>query len=87
MTEVVIGISPTLHDRNGGSYKSMNEVGRGKSCRGEGYLLLLFLFAQKQSKADGQELGRHLAFGINAQREKISSEMLLGVVDHVNSFG
>ena len=45
MTEVVIGISPTLHDRNGGSYKSMNEVGRGKSCRGEGYLLLLFLFA------------------------------------------
>ena len=47
-----LGISPTSHDRNGGSYRRMNRVGK-RSCRDEEGLLLLLLFAEKQSERHG----------------------------------
>ena len=37
----------TSHTRKGGSFRRMNRVGKGMSCRGEGDLLLLLLFAGK----------------------------------------
>ena len=43
----------SCHDRIGGSYKRMNGAGKGKSCRGEGSLLLLLLLAEKKSEGHG----------------------------------
>ena len=43
-------------DKNGESCKRMNGIGKGKSCKGEGYLLLLLLFVEKQSEGHGYEL-------------------------------
>ena len=43
-------------EREGGgekSYKSMNGVWKGKSCGGEGGLLLLLLFSEMKSEGDG----------------------------------
>ena len=39
--------------RNGGSYTRMNGNGKGKSCRGKGGLLILLIFAKKQSVRHG----------------------------------
>ena len=44
------------HDRNGGRYSRMNEVGKGKSCWDEGSLLLLF--SEKKSQRRDLELKR-----------------------------
>ena len=46
------------YDRNGGSYKTMNGAGKGKSCRDEGGLFLLLIFAEKTSEEHGYDLGR-----------------------------
>ena len=66
-----LGIIPiSSHDRNRGSYKGMNGSGKEKSCRGEGYLLLLLLFAENKSERDGYQLsgiwiGKLLCYGGN----------------------
>ena len=43
------------HDRKGGTYKRMHGGGKGKSCRREGGLLLLLIFAE-ESDGRGLEL-------------------------------
>ena len=37
----------SCHDRNGGSCIRINGAGAGKSCRGEGGILPLLIFAEK----------------------------------------
>ena len=51
-----LGLVRSSHDRKGGSYKMMNGAGEGKSCRRDGFLPLLFIFAENKSAGRGLEL-------------------------------